>query len=106
MHSMSLVIVGAVVGLMAVLVVGQIRFRLRSKEAHRVIGEGALLLDVRTPVEFDGGHLPGERVADLVPMSRTVVVYCASGIRSTMAAATLRRAGFARVINLGPMSAL
>ena len=55
MHIESFVIVATVVGLIAVFIVGQIRFRLRSKEAHRVIAEGALLLDVRTRLSSTAG---------------------------------------------------
>jgi rhodanese-related sulfurtransferase len=36
---------------------------------------------------------------------RAVVVYCRSGTRSAAAARALRRAGYATVVNLGPMFA-
>ncbi|MDP1698774.1 MAG: rhodanese-like domain-containing protein [Xanthomonadaceae bacterium] len=53
-----------------------------------------LVLDVRTQVEFDAGHIPGavliphDQLAerfDEVPVDREVVVYCHSGRRSTLA---------------------
>lgn len=84
-----------------------------SAEAHALVRDGALLLDVRTPEEFADGHLPGARnipVGDLsarlgeLPRDRTVVVYCHSGARSARATATLREAGI-RARDLGPMRA-
>lgn len=83
-------------------------------EAKALVEGGALLLDVRTPGEFASGHLPraanvplgelGARIAELGPKDRAVVIYCASGVRSAVAAGTLRGAGFATVKNLGAMS--
>jgi phage shock protein E len=98
------------------LLVSQLVFRSRGAEARRwVAQEGALLLDVRSEQEFAAGHLPGavnvpvsQLAAQLGTLSdrrRPVVVYCASGVRSTRAASVLREAGFSRVLNLGIMSA-
>jgi phage shock protein E len=78
-----------------------------------VAEEGALLVDVRTPGEFAGGHLPGalnvpigaldERAAELAKKGKPIVVYCASGMRSGSARRVLQRAG-ATVFDLGAMS--
>lgn len=63
----------------------------------------ALLLDVRGRGEFDGGHIPGAeqlnagRVLwhqDRLPLEGTIVSYCQSGVRNSVAASALRRAGF------------
>lgn len=70
-----------------------------------------LILDVRTPEEFAGGHvenasnIPHDRLADrLVEIqkyaSSPVVVYCESGKRAAMAAETLAQAGFGDVRHL------
>ncbi len=85
-----------------------------SAEAKELVEAGALLLDVRTAAEFAGGHLPaavnipvgelGGKLEKLAPKDRAVVVYCASGVRSAVAAGVLRDAGFASVKNLGAMS--
>jgi hydroxyacylglutathione hydrolase len=65
---------------------------------------GLVLLDVRNTAERETGYLPGSvhiPLAELrrrlseVPAGRTVVVYCASGWRSSAAASLLRRAGHA-----------
>ena len=60
--------------------------------------EGAVLLDVREIAEWEGGHAPGaihipyenvrERTHEL-PVGRQIVTYCASGIRSSLAASFL-----------------
>jgi hydroxyacylglutathione hydrolase len=67
------------------------------------------LLDVRTPHEWDEGHLPGARYRFLGELAqklgdldrdRPVVVYCASGYRSSLAASLLQANGFANVRNV------
>jgi rhodanese-related sulfurtransferase len=72
--------------------------------------EGAQLVDVRSPGEFASGHAQGSvniplpdidsRAQELDP-SRWVVVACASGTRSAMAARKLQRLGFKQVMNAG-----
>jgi phage shock protein E len=88
--------------------------RERSREAKRKVEGGATLLDVRTREEFAQGHLPGatnipvqqlgQRLGELGPPEREVVVYCAVGGRSAAASELLRRAGFRDVLDLGAMS--
>jgi hydroxyacylglutathione hydrolase len=67
------------------------------------------LLDVRTPGEWDQGHLPGARYLFLGELpgklqelnrDQPVVVYCASGYRSSLAASILRAGGFTAVANV------
>lgn len=74
------------------------------------IEAGASIVDVRSPEEFrDGGypgavniplHLLDARMAE-IPKDRPVVLYCASGARSGMAARVLKKAGYADVTNAG-----
>ncbi len=78
----------------------------RSGEVEVALSAGALVLDVRSPAEFAGGHVSGAtnvpldqlgaRLAEL-PTDRLLVVYCASGMRSARAATLLRAAGRAVV---------
>jgi phage shock protein E len=85
-----------------------------SDEAHRLVAGGALLLDVRSPQEYDTSHVEGAvnipvqdleaRMGEVGPKGRPVVVYCASGRRSGRAAQLLERAGYTSVHDLGPMS--
>jgi hydroxyacylglutathione hydrolase len=67
------------------------------------------LLDVRTPYEWDEGHLPGARYLFLGELpqklkglnrDKPVVVYCASGYRSSLAASLLQASGFGKVHNV------
>ncbi len=69
----------------------------------------AFLLDVRTVDEYRQGHLRGATLIPLsdlerrireVPRNRTVVVYCAVGSRSRMAAGLLARQGYGSVYNV------
>ena len=75
--------------------------------------EGALLLDVRTPEEWNEGHLAGAAHADYwgdeaafeaamnaIPRDRPVLVYCAGGGRSGLTAKELIEAGHQEVYNL------
>lgn len=72
-----------------------------------------VLLDVRTPEEFAGGHIPGavqitnetftEQDAEklIKNKSQTVYVYCRSGRRSKQASQKLIDFGYANVIEIG-----
>jgi rhodanese-related sulfurtransferase len=85
-----------------------------SAQARELVQAGARLVDVRTPGEFAGGHLPGAvnipvdeldgRLGELQPKEGAIVLYCRSGRRSAIAARTLKAAGFAEVRDLGSMS--
>src|SRR5665213_2928251 len=67
---------------------------------HELIGDGAAFVDVRETDEYATGHLPGarhvprgyleSRIEGIVPdRSQRVILYCASGNRSALAARTL-----------------
>jgi len=64
---------------------------------------GALILDVRTPMEFAGGHLPGAvniPLDDLrenmgaLPREREILVYCRVGLRGYIGTRILSQNGF------------
>jgi len=68
-----------------------------------------VLIDVREPYEFAGGHLDGAKLMPLsqlpermidIPTDRDVVVYCQGGGRSGRAQQLLQEAGFTRIRNL------
>jgi rhodanese-related sulfurtransferase len=74
-------------------------------------GPKPLVLDVRTPREFDGGHVPGAvniphtqlqlRLAEIQSAAGAgVVVYCEVGTRSQFALSLLRQAGYENVQHL------
>jgi rhodanese-related sulfurtransferase len=76
------------------------------------LSRNALVLDVRTPQEFAGGHVSGSvnvpvaqlpgGLKKLKDKSQPIITCCASGGRSANAAAMLRKAGYKQVINGGP----
>ena len=70
-----------------------------------------VLLDVRTPDEYAGGHLPGainipnaelaDRIGELADArERDIVVYCRTGNRTEQALKVLEKAGFKRLFHL------
>lgn len=69
------------------------------------------LVDVRTPGEYAGGHLPGSLLLPLDQLKEapkllpeknaTIYVYCLSGSRSALACQMLGRMGYSHVNNIG-----
>jgi hydroxyacylglutathione hydrolase len=77
--------------------------------ANDAIGEGAQVLDVREPGEFEAGHVEGALHVPLgslpeqlgrVPRGRPLLTYCGIGERSATAASLLERAGFGPLMSL------
>jgi sulfur-carrier protein adenylyltransferase/sulfurtransferase len=76
----------------------------------RDAGDQAVLVDVREDREWNLGHIPGavhmsrgtleQKIEQSVPRDRTVVLYCASGNRSVLAADMLRQMGYADVSSM------
>ena len=72
---------------------------------------GAIVIDVRTPQEFDGGkvpesiNIPVDRVAAnaerIKNMNRPVIFCCASGARSGSATSMMKQKGMKEVYNGG-----
>ena len=83
-------------------------------EARALVGAGAVLVDVRSRDEFAAGHIEGARnipvdelpgrLPEVGARDKPVVVYCASGMRSSAAAASLKKSGFTLVYDLGAKS--
>jgi sulfur-carrier protein adenylyltransferase/sulfurtransferase len=69
-----------------------------------------IFLDVREPAEWNLGHVPGAvhiprgqlegKVESLIGRDRNVVIYCAGGSRSALAADTLQQMGYEHVASL------
>jgi len=85
------------------------------KEASQYLKAGAMVIDVRSPSEFDSGHLiqaynmPLDRIEVLVAgtikdKNKVLLLHCASGIRSSMAKKRLLEIGYKNVFNLGSYS--
>ena len=77
-------------------------------DAHELVGNGVAFVDVRESDEVARGHVPGaaliprgfleSRIDGAVPdRSQHVVLYCASGQRSALAAKTLEELGYENV---------
>ncbi len=76
---------------------------------------GAVLLDVRMPLEYQQGHIPGSKSMPLPDIMRKgpeiadrdtpLFVYCHSGVRSRQAVDTLARMGYSNAKNIGGIAA-
>src|SRR3954453_5935162 len=74
-----------------------------AEEAKQLIDSGAKLIDVRTDVEYEAGHIPG---AEHIPVAeiqqhaaqfekdQAVVIYCRSGNRSGPVAEAFAASGY------------
>lgn len=81
-----------------------------SEELSTLIKNNAVLVDVRTPQEYAGGHVPNsiniplgeiqQRLGKLNPQQE-IIVFCRSGNRSSQAQSILEKNGFTKVVNGG-----
>ncbi len=72
--------------------------------------DSTIFLDVREPNEWNLGHIPGAihiprgqlegKVEALVDRDKKVVIYCASGNRSALAADTMQQMGYSNVSSM------
>ena len=73
--------------------------------------EGMQLVDVRTPAEYDAGHIPNAQNIDFLDAkfemniqnldkSKPVIIYCQRGSRSAKCASKLIANGFVKVYDL------
>lgn len=76
-----------------------------------VADTGMILIDVRTPAEFNSGHISGavnidyksadfEKKIEQLDKSKTYLLYCRSGNRSGRALQVMKSAGFKKVVHL------
>ncbi len=85
------------------------------EEIEKIIEKGALVIDVRTPAEFEEGHIQGSLNIPLNEIDGAVewlqkdvpaVLVCASGSRSAVAVQILKANGFEKVYNGGGWNSL
>lgn len=80
--------------------------------SYALAGKGSVILDVRTPSEYQQEHVPGalnveyqvigEKISSLVPDKNTaIVLYCHSGRRAGIALKQLQDMGYTHVENAG-----
>lgn len=82
----------------------------KKEEVKAFLDRQAVVIDVRTPAEFDTGHFKGakniplhlvaSKIQQVKAFNKPVIVCCASGMRSGQAKSILERNGI-EVINAG-----
>ena len=83
-----------------------------AEEAVALLKQGALVIDVRSPAEYNTGHLQGAinlplpQIDSLITgqvkdKNQVLLLHCQSGTRSGMAKKRLNALGYTRVHNLG-----
>lgn len=81
------------------------------EQMKKMINEGAMLIDVRSPQEYKEGHINGaisipnyeikKRINKIVPnKEQQVIVYCSTGSRSKKVQKELNREGYTQIYNL------
>lgn len=83
--------------------------------AQDMLRKGAVIVDVRSPDEFSGRHLPNainiplDQISSALPRrfpdrTKAILLHCQSGTRSGIARSQLRKLGYAKAFNLGSYS--
>ncbi|NDG83625.1 MAG: rhodanese-like domain-containing protein [Proteobacteria bacterium] len=107
----SFVIWTPFLALIGFLLYRKVRFNQTRKAIPDLLARGARIIDVRTEEEFrvaanpSSLNIPLDRLASTeIPFSKDipVILCCASGMRSGMAASLMRAKGFHTVLNAGP----
>lgn len=95
--------------------INEAKTRIREVTPADVIGmidrnEQVVLLDCREPQEWNLGHLPAAlhiprgqietKVEAMIPREARVVIYCAGGNRSALAADTMQQMGYQDVVSM------
>jgi rhodanese-related sulfurtransferase len=72
--------------------------------ARKLVSQGALLVDVREPFEYERGHIENAMPLPLsqlrpelfqkIPKDKPVIVYCQHGVRSLVAVTYMREIGY------------
>ncbi len=88
---------------------------IKSVDFKELMQNGAVIVDVRTPAEYNSGHIKGSINMPLQSLNHTmnklkkdkpVITCCASGMRSGSAKAILKSNGFNQVENGGGWTSL
>jgi phage shock protein E len=92
------ILIGAIVGFIVFR-----KFMISRRDYKKLIADGAIIIDVRSPQEFDGGHIQGsqniplniiaQRADSIKAKNVPVICVCASGMRSGSACGILKSKG-------------
>ncbi len=83
--------------------------RVTAQEAKEMLVHGAVIIDVREKHEYDSGHVPGAvhipvntvyARREELPKDKDVLLICAIGQRSALAAEMAAAAGLTRLFNV------
>lgn len=87
----------------------------KSESVKEFMDKGAIIIDVRTPGEFQGGHIKGSKniplntignqIESIKKLNKPVIACCASGMRSSQATSILKSNGI-EAMNGGGWSSL
>ena len=87
----------------------------KSESVKEFTDKGAVIIDVRTPEEFQGGYIKGSKniplntisskINEIKKLNKPVIACCASGMRSAQATSILKSNGI-EVMNGGGWSSL
>ena len=80
-------------------------------EIKSLMSKGAILIDVRSPQEYNEGHLDNsillpeyeilKKIKDIIPNKNTrIILYCSSGTRSKKAQEELEKMGYKNIYNV------
>ena len=80
-------------------------------EIKSLVSKGAILIDVRSPQEYNEGHLDNsillpeyeilKKIEDIIPNKNTkIILYCSSGTRSKKAQEELEKMGYKNIYNV------
>ena len=87
--------------------------KISAEEAYEMmVSQEVVIVDVRTPEEYDGGHIPNailvpnESIGDVMPEAlpdkeATLLIYCRSGRRSKEASEKLLKLGYKSIYEFG-----
>ena len=91
-------------------------FGMDKTDYAELVKKGALILDVRSKSEYDGGHIKDsinitvdqlqKNLSKLKDKDKTIITCCASGMRSASAKSILQNNGYKNVHNGGGWSSL
>jgi rhodanese-related sulfurtransferase len=78
-------------------------FGTKTNKIKEFTDKGAVIIDVRTPGEFQGGHIKGSKniplntisskINEIKKLNKPVIACCASGMRSAQATSVLKQNG-------------